>query len=104
MRRQVMSEIVAHNSTSEHFFVRTTGPFRDILFPTDFSKSSEAITDHAVGLAKATDTKVRILSVVPRLDQWHGASEMYFGPFSDSAIAAFERERNVLEAERLQML
>jgi nucleotide-binding universal stress UspA family protein len=84
--------------------MKTTVPFRAILFPTDFSASSEAITGHAVGLATATNTKVWILSVVPRLEELHGASEMYFGPFSDSAIAAFEKERKVLEAERLKML
>jgi nucleotide-binding universal stress UspA family protein len=81
-----------------------TGKFRDILFPTDFSKSSEAITDHAVGLAKATNTRVWILSVIPRVEEWHGASEMYFGPFSDAAIEGFEKERKILEAERLKML
>lgn len=97
-----MSEIVAHNPSCEHIFPR--GPFRSILLPTDFSKSSKAITDHAVGLAKATDAKVWILSVVPRLEQWHGASETYFGPFSDAAIATFEKERNALETERFQML
>jgi nucleotide-binding universal stress UspA family protein len=84
--------------------MRTTTPFRSILFPTDFSKSSEAITDHAVGLAKAAGVKVWILSVVPRLEEWHGVSEKYFGPFSDSAIAAFEKNRQELEAERFKML
>jgi nucleotide-binding universal stress UspA family protein len=84
--------------------MRTTTPFRSILFPTDFSKSSEAITDHAVGLAKAAGVKVWILSVVPQLEEWHGISESYFGPFSDSAILAFEKHRTNLEAERLKML
>lgn len=82
----------------------TTTPFRSILFPTDFSKSSEAITDHAVGLAKAAGVKLWILSVVPRLEEWHGVSETYFGPFSDSTIVAFEKNRKDLEAERLKML
>jgi nucleotide-binding universal stress UspA family protein len=85
-------------------YIRTTIPFRSILFPTDFSKSSEAITGHAVGLAKAAGVKVWILSVVPRMDEWHGVSESYFGPFSDSAIVAFEKNRKDLEAERLNML
>ena len=79
-------------------------PFRSILFPTDFSKSSEAITGHAVGLAKAAGVKVWILSVVPLLEEWHGVSESYFGPFSDSAMVAFEKNRKDLEAERLTML
>ena len=82
----------------------TQSPFRNILFPTDFSKSCEAIADHVVGLAKASAVKVWLLSVVPRLEEWHGVSEMYFGPFSDSALASFERDRKALEAERLKML
>jgi nucleotide-binding universal stress UspA family protein len=98
-----MSDVIEDNS-SEHLTVKTSGKFRDILFPTNFSKSSEAITDHAVGLAKATNTGVLILSVVPRLEEWHGASEMYFGPFTDAAIEGFEKERKVLEAERLKMV
>lgn len=95
---------VEHESTSEQIVVKATGEFRHILFPTDFSKSSEAITDHAVGLAKATHAKLWILSIVPRLEEWRGASESYFGPFSDAAIEGFEKERKVLEAERLKTL
>ena len=82
----------------------TTAPFRSILFPTDFSKSSEAITDHAVGLSKAAGVKVWILNVVPRLEEWHGVSENYFGPFSDSAIVDFEKHRAGVETERFKML
>ena len=82
----------------------TRVPFRDILFPTDFSKASEGIADHVVGVAKAGGVKVFLLSVVPRLEDWHGASETYFGPFSDSAVAAFEKDRKALESERLKML
>jgi len=109
--------------------MNTTVPFRSILFPTDFSKSSEAIASHAVGLAEATNTKVWILNVVPRLEEWHGASEMYsgsvnaglekerkalkeerlnilrqFGPVSVSVTAGFEKERKALEEERLNIL
>jgi nucleotide-binding universal stress UspA family protein len=84
--------------------MKTTPPFRDIVFPTDFSKSSEAISGHAAGLAKATGAKVWLLSVVPRLEDWHGVSESYFGPFSDSTIAAFEKDRKDLEAERSKVL
>ena len=80
--------------------MNTTVPFRSILFPTDFSKSSEAIASHAVGLAKATNTKVWILNVVPRLEEWHGASEMYFG----SVTAGVEKERKALKEERLNIL
>jgi nucleotide-binding universal stress UspA family protein len=84
--------------------MRTTTPFRSILFPTDFSKSSEAIIDHAVGLAKAAGVKVWILSVVPQLEEWHGVSERYFGPFSDSTVVGLEKHRKDSEAERLKIL
>ena len=87
-----------------YLFMGTQVPFRNILFPTDFSKSSECIADHVVGVAKAAGVKVWLLSVVPRLEDWHGVSEMYFGPFSDSAVAAFEKDRKALESERLKML
>ena len=82
----------------------TQVPFRNILFPTDFSKSSECIADHVVGVAKAAGVKVWLLSVVPRMEDWHGASEMYFGPCSEAAVAAFEKERKALESERLKTL
>ena len=84
--------------------MQPTAPFRSILFPTDFSQSSEAIADHAVGLATAAGAKIWILNVVPRLEELHGTSERYFGPFSDSAIVAFEQNRADLEAERLKAL
>jgi nucleotide-binding universal stress UspA family protein len=60
--------------------------------------------DHVVGVAEAIGVKVFLLNVVPRLEDWHGVSEMYFGPFSDSAVAAFEKDRKALESERLKML
>jgi nucleotide-binding universal stress UspA family protein len=82
----------------------TKVPFRDILFPTDFSRSSEGIADHVVGVAKAAGVKVWLLNVVPRLEDWHGVSGSYFGPFSDAAVAAFERDREALEAERIEAL
>jgi nucleotide-binding universal stress UspA family protein len=99
-----MPNPLLQNSSCEDLGVKATGKFRDILFPTDFSKASEAIADHAVGIAKATESRILILSVTPRLEQWHGASEMYFGPVSDAALAGFEKERKVLETERLCML
>lgn len=99
-----MSNSVFENSSCEDLGIKAKGKFRDILFPTDFSKSSEAIADHAVGIAKATGSKIWILSVTPRLEEWHGASEMHFGPFSDSALTGFEKERTVLETERLRTL
>jgi nucleotide-binding universal stress UspA family protein len=100
----VHGDIVACESVGIEVLMRMTAPFRSILFPTDFSKSSVAIIDHAVGLAKAAGVKIWILNVVPRLEELHGISESYFGPFSDSAIVAFEKNRADLEAERLKAL
>jgi nucleotide-binding universal stress UspA family protein len=77
---------------------------RNILFPTDFSKSCEAIADHVAGVARLARATVWLLNVVPRLEEWHGASEMYFGPFSDSALAAFEKDRKFLEGQRVSAL
>jgi nucleotide-binding universal stress UspA family protein len=82
----------------------TQVPFRDILFPTDFSKSSEVIANHAVGVAKAAGVRVWLLNVVPRLEEWHGVSGLHFGPFSDAAVGAFEKDRKAMEAEHLEAL
>jgi nucleotide-binding universal stress UspA family protein len=79
-------------------------PFRDILFPTDFSRSCEGIANHVVGVAKAAGVRVWLLNVVPRLEEWHGVSDSYFGPFSDAAVAAFEKDRKALETEHLEAL
>ena len=77
---------------------------RNILFPTDFSKSSEAIIGHVVGLASAFNAKVWLLSVVPSLADFHGVSENYFGPLSDAALANLDRDRKLLETDRLRKL
>ena len=66
---------------------------RNILFPTDFSKSSEAIIGHVVGLASAFHAKVWLLSVVPSLAEFHGVSENYFGQLRDAALANLDRNR-----------
>jgi nucleotide-binding universal stress UspA family protein len=79
----------------------TRVPFRDILFPTDFSHSSESIAGHVAGVAKAAGVKVWLLNVVPRLEDLHGVSGSYFGPFSDAAVTAFEKDRKAIEAERV---
>jgi hypothetical protein len=47
------------------------------LFSTGFSKSSEAIIPHVVGLASAFSAKVSLLSVVSSLADFHGVSENY---------------------------
>ncbi len=84
--------------------IRASGPFRSILFPTDFSKSSESIADHAAGIAKAVETKVWLLSVEPWLEAWHGSSENYFGPFTESARVKLEQERRTSSELRMKML
>jgi len=76
----------------------------NILFPTDFSKSSEAIIPHVVGLASAFNAKVWLLSVVPSLADFHGVSENYFGPLSEAAFVSLDSDRKLLEADRLQRL
>jgi nucleotide-binding universal stress UspA family protein len=53
-------------------------PIGRILFPTDFSKSSEAAAAYTAALAAAAEAKVWLLNVVPCLSSWHGASEPYF--------------------------
>jgi len=77
---------------------------RNILFPTDFSKSSEAIISHVVGLASAFKAKVWLLSVVPSLADFHGVSENYFGPLSEAALVSLDRDRKLLETDRLRRL
>lgn len=84
--------------------IRESGPFRSILFPTDFSKSSEAIADHVAGIAKTLSTKVWLLSVEPWLEDWHGSSESYIGPFTESARVKLEQERQLSSELRLKMM
>ena len=56
---------------------------RHILFPTDFSKSSESAALHVAGLAKLLSAKVTVLNVLPRLSGWDGASEPHFAVGDD---------------------
>jgi nucleotide-binding universal stress UspA family protein len=84
--------------------IRASGPFRSILFPTDFSKSSEAIAEHVAGIAKILSTKVWLLSIEPWLEAWHGSSESYFGPFTESARVRLEHERQVSSDLRMKVL
>ncbi|MGD1095037.1 MAG: universal stress protein [Bryobacteraceae bacterium] len=77
----------------------------NILFPTDFSKSSVAIVDHVVGLASAFKAKVWLLSVVPSLADFHGVSEHYYsGPFNEAALVRLEGDQKLVESDRLQRL
>ena len=82
----------------------TSHLLRNILFPTDFSKSSEAIIGHVVGLASAFNAKVWLLSVVPSLADFHGVSENYFGQLSDAAFANLDHDRKLLETDCLRKL
>jgi nucleotide-binding universal stress UspA family protein len=78
--------------------------FRNILFPTDFSKSSEAAISHVVGLAKSANAKVCLLSVVPSLEDWHGPLEDYFGQPTGSALVRLKAELKTMEMGRLKRL
>jgi nucleotide-binding universal stress UspA family protein len=84
--------------------IRPSGPFRSILFPSDFSLASEVVAEHAAGIAKTIGTKVWLVNVVPWLEDWRGSSESYFGPFSDSARLILEPERERTICERMKML
>lgn len=83
----------------------THPPFRiqQILFPTDFSKSSEAAAAHVAGLAKVIGAKVLALSVVPWLSGWHGVSEPYF-VVSDDTLRKLELNQQATEASCLKTL
>src|SRR5215472_13122389 len=79
----------------------------NILFPTDFSKSSEAAISHVVGLANATNAKVWLMNVVPTLEDWHGPLEDYFGELTGSALVHMDTELKTLAKcnfERLKNL
>jgi nucleotide-binding universal stress UspA family protein len=74
-----------------------------ILFPTDFSKSSESAASHVAGLARAIQAKVCLLNVVPWLPSWHGVSEPHF-VVSDDALRVLESDTKVAEASCLKTL
>jgi nucleotide-binding universal stress UspA family protein len=56
---------------------------QQILFPTDFSKSSESAASHVAGLAKLVGARISILNVAPWLSGWCGASEPHFAVGDD---------------------
>ena len=76
---------------------------RQILFPTDFSKSSEAAVPHIAGMARVTGAKVALLSVVPFLSGWHGVSERYFD-ITDDVLRKLELGQKTAETSSLEML
>ena len=78
--------------------------FQNILFPNDFSKSSDAVISHVAGLARMFDAKVWLLNVVPSLEDLHGVSESYFGPFSAATLIRLEEERKPLVEDCLRRL
>jgi nucleotide-binding universal stress UspA family protein len=77
---------------------------RKILFPTDFSSSSDRAANHVVGLAKATSADVWLLHVVPWLAAWHGASEPYFDVLGDNLGAKFEETQRAGETAAAELL
>lgn len=83
----------------------TSNPlFRNILFPTDFSRSSEAMIGHVAGMAAMSGAKVWLLNVVPSLSEFHGVSENYFGPLSEAGLIATEQERKALTRDHFERL
>ncbi|HEY7304882.1 MAG TPA: universal stress protein [Bryobacteraceae bacterium] len=83
----------------------TQTPFRiqRILFPTDFSKSSESAAPHVAGLAKAVNATVTILNLVPWLSGWHGKSEPHF-TVSDDVLRKLDLNQKATEASCLKTL
>ena len=78
--------------------------FRNILYPTDFSKASEAIASHVMGVAKVFEANVRLLSVVPPFSDFHGVSETYFTSLGDTANINMEQYQQAAELEAKQKL
>jgi nucleotide-binding universal stress UspA family protein len=80
-------------------------PFRiqTILFPTDFSKSTESAAPHVAGLAHALGAKVSLLNAVPWLSGWHGVSEPYF-IVGEDALRKLDLAQKATEASCLNML
>jgi nucleotide-binding universal stress UspA family protein len=77
---------------------------RKILFPTDFSSSSDRAANHVMGLAKATEADVWLLHVVPWLAAWHGASEPYFDLLRNDVGAKFEEGQAAAETAAAELL
>jgi nucleotide-binding universal stress UspA family protein len=75
-----------------------------ILFPTDFSKSSEVAANHVLGVAQATQAEVWLLHVVPYLAAWHGASEAYFDFLGNAVGRALQESQEAGEAAGVKAL
>jgi nucleotide-binding universal stress UspA family protein len=75
----------------------------EVLFPTDFSRSSQSAAPHVAGLARSVNAKVSILHVVPWLSGWHGASEPHY-VISDDVQRKLQNNQETAEAECLKML
>src|SRR5689334_22495664 len=75
-----------------------------ILFPTDFSNSSERTAEHVLGLAKATDAEVCLLHVVPWLAAWHGVSEPYFDLVGKTVSGKLEESQAAAEAAAAELV
>ncbi|HSU29717.1 MAG TPA: universal stress protein [Bryobacteraceae bacterium] len=83
----------------------TQPPFNieQILFPTDFSKPSEAAAPHVAGLAKAVNARATILNVVPWISGWHGASAPHV-VVGDDVLRKLELSQEESEASALKAL
>jgi nucleotide-binding universal stress UspA family protein len=77
---------------------------RKILFPVDFSKSSELTANHVAGLAEATQAEIWLLHVVPWLAAWHGASEPYFDLLGSDVSGVLNESQAAAEEAGLKLL
>lgn len=78
-----------------------------ILFPTDFSKNSEAAAAYVAGLARAMNAEVSLLHVVPSISEWRGVSESYYneiGPEAMQALLANQKAAVNASAQALESL
>lgn len=69
--------------------------FKSILFPLDFSQSSEVAACHVRGLAKLTGANVTLLHVVPWLSAWYGTTEILPVIAGSGYLQDLERQQNI---------
>ena len=74
-------------------------PFRirQILFPTDFSTSSEAAAQYVARFAKEIAARVSLVHVLAWLPAWRGASESYYSNLEAKALRDLEAQQAVDE-------
>lgn len=66
--------------------------FHSILFPVDFSVSSEATAPHVRYVAERTGATVVLLHVIPWLSAWYGATELRPAILGDEDLRRLEEQ------------